>query len=144
MSPHKINSLTVALWTVAALLLANLIAAMTHSDAPALLPAANAQRQAPIAGGGGLFIMPAQLSSNNWGAYLMDIDHGTLCVYQYLPGTKQLQFVSARKFTSDTKLENFNTSPSPQEIADLVDKQNKAIRSGAATPSDEISTQKDK
>jgi hypothetical protein len=121
-----------ALYLVAALLLANLVATLLRSDSPSLLPAAFAQRQPAIAGGGGQFVMPAQLSGNTWGAYLMDIDRGTLAVYQFFPGASQLKFVAARRFSNDTKLENFNTSPSPQEIADLVEKQNKPVRAGAA------------
>ena len=121
------NAATLALYGVGALLLANLMATLLRSDSAV----AQAQRQPPIAGGGGLFIMPAQLSGNTWGAYLMDIDKGTLAVYQFFPGTSQLKFVAARKFTNDTKMENWNTSPSPQEVADLVEKQNKGIRGSA-------------
>src|SRR5438128_2182543 len=115
------NATTLALYVVGALLLANLIAMIFRTDSAI----AQAQRQPPIAGGAGLFIMPAQLAGNQWGAYLMDIDKGTLSVYQFFPGTSQLKFVAARKFTNDTKMENWNTTPSPSEVADLVEKQNK-------------------
>src|SRR5881394_730416 len=112
----KLTSTTFALYLVAALFAANLIATLSRSDTPSILPAAFAQnRQPPIAGGGGLFVMPAQLSGNTWGAYLMDIDKGTLCVYQFFPGNRQLLLVASRKFTNDTRLENFNTSPTPGE-----------------------------
>src|SRR5438067_1135989 len=114
------RSLHLALYLIAGLLALNLVATLARHDSPTILPSAFAAdtRQPPIAGGGGLFIMPAQLSGNTWGAYLMDIDRGTLCVYQYFPGTKQLQFVASRKFTNDTRLENFNTTPTPSEIVD--------------------------
>ncbi len=136
----KLSSPTIALYLVAALLAANLIATLARSDTPSILPAAFAQqgRQPPIAGGGGLFVMPAQLSGNTWGAYLMDVDRGTLCVYQFFPGTRQLLLVASRKFTNDTRLENFNTSPSPGEVADLVEKQAKGIRVNAPPPPDEV------
>jgi hypothetical protein len=136
----KITSTAVALYVVAALLAANLITTLTRSDTPSILPAAFAQadRQPPIAGGGGLFVMPAQLSGNTWGAYLMDVDRGTLCVYQFFPGTRQLLLVASRKFTNDTRLENFNTSPTPGEVADLVEKQAKGVRVNAPPPADEI------
>jgi len=129
---RRTHSTTVALYVVAALLLANLVATLARSDGPSLLPAAMAQqnRQARIAGGAGLFVMPAQLSGNTWGCYLMDVDRGTLCVYQYLPSNKQLQLVAARYLTHDRNLRNFNTLPSPQEIADLVEKESKGIRQG--------------
>ena len=135
----KLSSTAVALYLVAALLAANLIANLAKSDGPAILPAAFAQnRQGPIAGGGGLFVMPAQLSGNTWGAYLMDVDRGTLSVYQFFPGTRQLLFVASRKFTNDTRLENFNTSPTPDEVFDLVKKQVQGIRTNPAPPPDEV------
>jgi len=126
--------ITVALYLIAALLAANLIALLARSESPALIAAAYAQRQPPIAGGAGLFVMPAQLGANQWGCYLMDVDRGNLCVYQYMPGTSQLKFVAARSFGSDTKLANFNTSPTPQEIGDLVKKQEQALRGVTSAP----------
>src|SRR5688572_12089820 len=126
MRQRRIGSTTVALWVVAALLAMNLAATLAKRDGLSVAWAADAPgRQGPIAGGCGIFVMPAQLSGNTWGAYLMDIDRGTLAVYQFFPGTRQLQFVAARNFTNDTKLSNFNTLPAPQEVVDLVDKQNK-------------------
>lgn len=120
---------TVALFAIVVLLLANLAVLLSRGDSPTILSAAWAQqRQGPIAGGAGLFVMPAQLSGNQWGCYLMDVDRGTLCVYQYQAGMSQLKLVAARNFTNDTKLSNMNTAPSPQEISDLVDKQNQALR----------------
>lgn len=128
----RTNATTVGLYVVVALLLANLVGMLSRSDAPAWLPAAYAQRQAPIAGGAGMFVMPAQLSGSTWGCYLMDVDRGTLCVYQFDPGRKQLHLVAARGFINDTKLANFNTIPAPQEILDLVNKQEQGLRGGAA------------
>ncbi len=129
------TSLTaVALWAVVALLLANLLVMVSRSDTPSFLQPAWGAQQPPIAGGAGLFVMPAQLSGNNWGCYLMDVDRGTLCVYQYHPGSRRLEFVSARNFINDTKLQNYNTAPTPQEILDLVNKQAQAIRGAAPAP----------
>lgn len=138
MKPQS-RSTNIALYAIATLLLANLVALLAKDSAPSLLPVAFAQdaqqnRQAPIAGGAGLFVMPAQLSGNTWGAYLMDVDRGTLCVYQFLPGARQLQFVASRSFAQDTRLANFNTTPAPHEIQDLVNKQNQGNRTGAAAP----------
>ncbi len=124
---RRSNITTLALYAVAALLLANLLALLFRGENPA-----HGQRQGPIAGGAGMFVMPAQLSGNTWGCYLMDVDRGTLCVYQFYPGSKQLQFVGARNFINDVKLKNYNTTPSPAEVADLVNKQDQAVRGGAA------------
>ena len=68
--------------------------------------------------------MPAQLSNSTWGCYLLDVDRGTLSTYQFFPGASQLKFVSARNIRNDTSLQNFNTTPPPAEILDLVNKQN--------------------
>lgn len=123
------------LYFVAALLLANLLVLLAKGPGE-WSATAWGQRQGPIAGGAGLFVMPAQLSGNTWGCYLMDVDRGTLCVYQFLPGSRQLQFVAARNFLHDTKLGNYNTMPAPSEIADLVAKQSQAVRgTGATAPS---------
>src|ERR1041384_6554328 len=127
------RSIHLALYFIAGLLALNLVAILARHDAP-IFPSAFAAdtRQPPIAGGGGLFVMPAQLSGNTWGCYLMDIDRGTLCVYQFQPGSQKPKFVAAGKFTNDTRLESYNTpDPSPQDVADLVEKQGKPARTGA-------------
>ena len=128
--PRRWNSTAAALYVVAGLLALNLVATLAKNDRM-VLPAAwgaDAARQAPIAGGGGMFVMPAQLDRDSWGAYLMDIDRGTLCVYQYLRGKRSLELVAARKFTGDTKIENMNTFPTMQEMADLLRKQEQGPR----------------
>lgn len=108
---------------------------------PSLLPAAWAQ-QPPIAGGAGVFIMPAQLSSNTWGVYLLDVDAQTLAVYQYLPGDRQLQLVAARTYRHDRRLQQFNTAaPSPREVEELLRMEERLRRGGAseAIPSGNLS-----
>ena len=79
---------------------------LTRGGYPSFLSAAFAQpqQQAPIAGGAGVFVMPGQLANNMWGAYLLDVDAGTLVVYQYEPGNRQLHFVAARSYKYDRQL----------------------------------------
>src|SRR5947207_10155098 len=124
------RSVRIALYIAIALLAANLLMPLVRRDG-GLIPAAYAQGvpagQLPIAGGSGLFVMPAQLSGNSWGCYVMDVDRGTLCCYQYLPGNSELKFVAARSFRSDLQLREYNTTPSPKEIANLVEKQNQSL-----------------
>jgi hypothetical protein len=143
MKIRQFNPTVIALYAIVALLLANLIATFSRSDAPAILPSALGQRQAPIAGGGGVFIMPAQLTPSIWGCYLLDVDRGTISVYKYYDGKTQLQFVAARNFTNDTRLENYNTDPPPRDIAELVAKQNLGARTGAVPPPPADTTRKD-
>src|SRR5690606_22348054 len=82
-----------------------------------LMPAAYGQ--APIAGGGGLYLMPAQLARDIWGVYLMDTDSQTLMVYQFDAAGKRLGFLAAREFTHDRRLSNYNTFPDPLEIKNI-------------------------
>lgn len=103
---------------------------------PSLLHMAVAQ-QPPIAGGAGVFVMPAQLSGNTWGVYLLDVDAQTLAVYQYLPGERQLQLVAARTYRHDRRLQQFNTAaPSPREVEELLRMEERLRRgAGPETPS---------
>jgi len=121
--PRRRQPLVVALYLNALLLAGLILVVLTRSDAPHLITPAFGQTQAPIAGGAGLFLMPAQFSSTTWGCYVMDVDAQTLCAYQFLPGEKNLRFVAARNFKFDRQLRNFNTEPSPIEVKDLVEKE---------------------
>jgi hypothetical protein len=130
------HPVALALWANALLLGGILIAMLARGNSPGMLPMAMAADEAskfplapqPIAGGGGLFLMPAQLSVNCWGCYIMDIDRQTLCAYEYRPVEHNLRFVAARNFTYDRQLKNFNTGSnpgemSPDEVRKLVEKE---------------------
>lgn len=117
------NRLVVVLWVNAALLAAVVVALFSRPSMPQLLPVANAQVQQPIAGGAGLFLMPGQFSQNTWGCYVMDVDSQTLCAYQFFPGEKQLRLIAARNFRYDRRLANYNTTPAPMDVKDLLDKE---------------------
>ena len=123
MSPRRNQPLFIALCANALLLAAVLIVLLTRNDAPHLVSPAYGQNQVPIAGGAGLFVMPAQFSSTTWGCYVMDVDSQTLCAYQFVPGEKYLRFIAARNFKFDRQLRNFNTEPSPLEVKELVEKE---------------------
>ena len=132
------NPVAVALYVNAAALVAVLGVLLTRNDAPALPAlspaAALAQAQQPIAGGAGLFIVPGQFSSNIWGLYLMDVDQQTICAYTVTGSPPQLKLIAARNFKSDRRLGNFNTTPPPAEMKDLVEKEQKDAHSGAGAP----------
>ncbi len=97
-------------------------------------PAFAAPQMEPIAGGGGVFLMPAQFSINTWGCYLMDIDTQNICAYVYLPGEHLLKFVASRNYREDRKLKAFNTSPPPAEIANLAAIEKAGVRGAAQEP----------
>jgi hypothetical protein len=121
--PARRNPVATALYVNAALVAALIVVLLARSDTPSLLPQALAQNQGNIAGGAGIYIMPGQFSSSAWGCYVMDVDRQTLCLYQYMPGDKNLRLVAARNFRYDRQLETYNTDPDPQFIRELVEKQ---------------------
>jgi len=123
-NPRRPNSaIVVALYVNAAVMVVVGVLLLNRPGVPNFLPAAMAQSQGPIAGGAGVIVMPAQLSQNTWGCYLLDIDAQTLAAYQFFPGEKVLKLSAARNFRHDRRLGNFNTLPSPNEVADLVEKE---------------------
>jgi hypothetical protein len=117
------RAITIGLYVNAALL-AGVLLVLVGRDGPPMIPAAMAQQAPqPIAGGGGLFLMPAQLGPSVWGCYVMDVDRQTLMVYDYTPGEKMLRFRASRGFSNDRRMLRFNTEPSPEEIRNLADKE---------------------
>src|SRR5438046_1958035 len=118
------SRLTFALYLNAAAMVLIALALFCRSGAtsrlPGMLSTALAQNQLPIGGGAGVFIVPAQFNSNNFGCYIMDVDAQTLCAYQYFPAEKNLRLVAARSFKYDRHLGNFNTTMPPSEVKDLV------------------------
>ncbi|GIW75021.1 MAG: hypothetical protein KatS3mg104_0084 [Phycisphaerae bacterium] len=111
------------LYLNAALLVGVLVMLIGRSDTTLLSSAYAQQQPQPIAGGGGLFLMPGQLSPSTWGCYVMDVDRQTLMVYQYSPGERMLRFMAGRDFSQDRRIRRYNTEPSPDEIRNLADKE---------------------
>lgn len=112
-----------ALYVNAALLALLIFVLATRDSGVHILPSAFGQ-QAPIGGGAGVFIVPAQFSVNTWGCYLIDVDAQTLCAYQYNPGEQELRLVAARNYRYDRRLGRFNTDkPSPDEVRELVERE---------------------
>ena len=123
------KALVIGLYLNAAAIVLLALGLLGRSESPSFLPAALAQQAPqPIAGGAGLFLMPAQLSSSTWGCYVMDVDAQTLVAYQYYPGDRKLRLMAARDFSYDRFLKEFNTDdPSPSDVKNLVEKdRNKA------------------
>jgi hypothetical protein len=121
--PHRSHALVVALYVNAALLLAILAALLAGARTPSILAEAYGAplAPAPMAGGNGIYVMPAQFSQTQWGCYVMDVEAQTLCAYQWF-GDKKLRLVAARSFKHDRQLHDFNTdNPTPAEVAKLVE-----------------------
>lgn len=138
--PRRTSPIAYALYANAAVLLLILAALIFRSSWDSV---AMAQRQPPIAGGAGIFVMPAQFHSNVWGCYLLDVDRGTLCTYEYQQGSKVLTLTAARNFKFDTALRDFNTTPSPTDIQRIVEEEQKSNRVTGSKPETPEEQQKD-
>lgn len=131
--PRQNQPLVIALYLNAALLAGILIALLSGPRMPSFLSSAFAAGPAPqpIAGGSGIYLMPAQFSQNQWGCYVMDVDAQTLCAYQWM-GDKKLRLVAARSFRHDRQLHDFNTdNPTPEEVRKLVELEKAGRRDNA-------------
>ncbi len=81
----------------------------------------------PLAGRG-LNVMPAQLSPQVWGCYVLDEENQTLDVYSYQPGEHMLRLESARDIRYDRQLKARNTSPTPADIRAEVERSQEPSR----------------
>lgn len=124
------RSLVVALYVNAALLFALLAVLLSRGGGGvgSTALAAPAPQTPPIAGGGGIFLMPAQLTQVSWGCYIMDIDTQTLSAYQYLPGENSLKLVASRLFKFDRQLGRYNTAPTPEQVQRWVELEKQPVR----------------
>ena len=121
--PRRRNPVVVALWANAILLAGILIAMLARGQVPSLTHSAFADQVPPIAGGGGVFIMPSQLSRDTWGCYLIDVDRQNLIVYDYQPGTNKLKLRAARSYKYDRNLHDLSTEPPTEEVRRTFEKE---------------------
>ena len=71
----------------------------------------------------GVLAVPAQISSDAYGLYLIDLQNQTILLYSYGgPWAKGLRLMSARSFRYDRELVDFNSGkPSPQDVRQLLE-----------------------
>ena len=71
-----------------------------------------------------VFAISGKITSDTYGLYLVDTSNATICVYQFLPNTKQFALVAARTYRYDSQLDDYkNAEPVPREIKRLVQQQ---------------------
>jgi hypothetical protein len=109
--------LTIALYLNAALLLAIVLVLLGRDGSVSITPSAMAQSTG-FAGGGGLYLMPAQFGERRFGCYIMDTDAQTVSAYEF--SGNRLRLLAARSFVHDRQLKNYNTEPPPAEVRSLV------------------------
>ncbi len=134
-SLQHLNPVALALYANAALLSGILVVLLSHglSASPAAF-GAQAQ-QAPIGGGGGLYVVPGQIHPGVWGCYLLDTDRQTLCVYEYEGGSTNLTLKAARNVYWDLRLRNYNTTLPWYDVQKLVEDEANDQRGSATRPS---------
>ncbi|MDD4890009.1 MAG: hypothetical protein PHU85_08770 [Phycisphaerae bacterium] len=130
----------VALWLVVVLLAVNAAILLLQPNGGPAYAQTSIGAAAGRVDNGGVFVVPAQISKDLYGAYLVDSRSGSVVVYTFNPNSNKLKLAAARTFVYDRYLEDYNTDPSPAMIADMVSKA-KPIRPGG---SDEKPDDKDK
>jgi hypothetical protein len=130
--PPRNSLLTFGLYLNALLLLGVLLALIGREMPVSLAVPAIGQNIPSADGNGEILVVGGQLSQNAWGLYLVDTGAQTLTVYQFYRSQGdhplQLRLVAARDIRHDRRLQNFNTLPAPQEVADLVAKEKQSGR----------------
>ncbi|MFW6133527.1 MAG: hypothetical protein ACOC8F_06480 [Planctomycetota bacterium] len=113
-----------------------LIAALLAVIATCLLIEVGAGRSAARTGAGqtgagdGVFAVAGQVSEGTYGLYLVDPDHGSICMYRWEPGERTLRLMAARTFIYDRQLDAYNTELQPAEIRKLVNRQKRLGETG--------------
>ncbi len=85
------------------------------------LPARGARAAAVTGDKSEIFAVAGQITRDTYGLYLVDVERGTVCVYQYMATSRKLHLRAARNITFDVQLDAYNTQPPPQEIKKLVE-----------------------
>jgi len=81
------------------------------------------------AGVGGVMAFTGQIDRDRYGIIMVDVDVGTLWVYQFTRPDQHLKLVTARTWIYDRYLEEYNCAGlAPGEVAGLVGKQHRAIK----------------
>ncbi len=79
----------------------------------------NAMAQAVRHGVGGIMAFTGQIDRDQYGIIMIDVDAGTMWVYQMKRG--QLKLLAARSWMYDRYLEEYNcANPVPSEVARLI------------------------
>ena len=111
MKRRSLQKLVVVLLSLNVAIVALLLATVLRSGE--IMPAAWAQLppMQPLPASRDVIVAPGQLSTNQWGCYVLDTRANTLCIYQYSPADRMLRLQAARGITQDLRLASFNTMP---------------------------------
>ncbi|MDP6543108.1 MAG: hypothetical protein QGH60_03900 [Phycisphaerae bacterium] len=86
------------------------------------LGASSATGQVTSVGGNDMLVVGGQITKDSYGLYLVDMKRQSLCVYQWLPGTRKLRLMAARTLKYDVQLDEYNVDkPTPSDVKRLVE-----------------------
>jgi hypothetical protein len=89
--------------------------------------ASDATAQVTSVGADNMLVVGGQITKDSYGLYLVDTKRQSLCVYQWLPGTRKLRLMASRTFKYDVQLDEYNADkPTPRDVKRLVE-QNKRL-----------------
>ena len=75
------------------------------------------------AGAKNVFAVAGQVTKDTYGLYLVDVEYGTICLYEWVPQAHKLRWMAARTYLYDRQLDEYNTELSPREVKKLVAQQ---------------------
>ena len=105
------------------------LAAILGSEPTASAQSMQSSRQRPD-----VFAVAGRITADTYGLYLVDVQHGTVALYEYAPNERKLHLRAARSVVYDLQLENYNTSPDPAEVADMVRRMRRISETVAPPP----------
>lgn len=74
--------------------------------------------------GSNTFAVPVQLSRDSYGLAMFDVSARTVWIYEFSnrgPAQTRLRLLAARSFQYDQLLTDYNTTPGPKEIKDMLE-----------------------
>jgi hypothetical protein len=143
-NPERSRSLVFALYLNAAIFFAILLVLISRNGSAVSM--AQAAPAPAMAGGDGIYVMPAQYLQNVWGCYVLDTQKQTLCAYAFYGNSQhpELRLIASRGIAWDRQLTNYNTGPDPESIRKMVQLGEQPLRGvhpQATQPADKLDQQ---
>jgi hypothetical protein len=85
---------------------------------------ARAETKVANSAGSTTFAVPIQLSRDNYGLAMFDVSARTVWIYEFSnrgPAQTRLRLLAARSFQYDQLLTDYNTTPRPKEIKNMLE-----------------------
>jgi len=79
-----------------------------------------AEAQSVPASTSGILAVPAQISKDRFGLFLVDGREGTMSLYGYDQRGRVLRLLACRTFIYDLQLDSYNTQPLPKDVQKMA------------------------